>query len=301
MNAAVAAATCMTTQQKKTSVKATSAGQIPLYVLSDSTGNLARHMLATYVTQFPDGTFAAQMKPFVNERRRLEKAFDAIASRPGIVLHAVVSPELKNEIATRCQRLEIACCDLTGSTMEFLAKAARVEPLRDPRRLHCVDNAYCSRINAMSFTLEHDDGLGLDTLASADIVLAGVSRTGKTPTSIYLAMLGYRVANVSLAEQVVPPRALLDLPPGKAVGLIIDPRQLAEIRTRRQTSWHMSKTGYNDPRGVREEVEWSRKLFTKLHCPVLDVTDQAIEETAARIIDLLGLSQPSPSREERMS
>jgi hypothetical protein len=241
------------------------------------------------------------MKPFVNELRRLEKAFDVISSRPGIVLHAVVSPELKNEITARCRRLDVACCDLTGSTMEFLAKAARVEPLRDPRRLHRVDNAYCGRINAMSFTLEHDDGLGLDTLASADIVLAGVSRTGKTPTSIYLAMLGYRVANVSLAMQVEPPRPLLDLPPGKAVGLIIDPRQLAEIRTRRQTGWHMTQTSYNDPRRVQEEVEWSRRLFARLHMPILEVTDQAIEETAARILDLLALSQPSPCREERMS
>jgi regulator of PEP synthase PpsR (kinase-PPPase family) len=300
VEAADEAAGLMTQHAKKTP-KTAGIGQIPLYVLSDSTGNLARHMLATYVTQFPDGTFAVQMKPFVNERRRLENAFDIISSHPGIVLHAAVSPELKNEITARCRRLDVACCDLTGATMEFLAKAARVEPLRDPRRLHRVDNAYYGRINAMSFTLEHDDGLGLDTLASANIVLAGVSRTGKTPTSIYLAMLGYRVANVSLAMQVEPPRPLLDLPPGKAVGLIIDPRQLAEIRTRRQTGWQMTQTGYNDPRGVQEELEWSRRLFARVHIPILDVTDQAIEETAARILDLLALSLPSPCREEQMS
>ena len=273
----------------------------PLYVLSDSTGNLARHMVTTYLTQFPDGTFAAQMKPFVNEPRRLKKAFDAISARPGIVLHAVVSPELKREIPALCGRLEIACCDLTGPAMEFLASAAHVEPLQDSRRLHRVDNAYCGRINAMSFTLDHDDGLGQDSLGEADIVLTGVSRTGKTPTSIYLAMLGFRVANVSLAAQVEPPRHLLELAPGKVVGLIIDPRQLAEIRTRRQTSWRMTQTNYSDPRGVQAEVEWSRRLFAKLRCPVLDVTDQAIEETAARVLDLLGLTQPSPCREEGLS
>ena len=180
--------------------------------------------MTTYLTQFPDGTFTAQIKPFVNERRRFEKAFDAISARPGIVLHAVVSPELKKEISARCDELETACCDLTGSTMEFLANAAQVQPLRDHRRLHRVDDAYCGRINAMSFTLEHDDGLGQDGLGEADIVLVGVSRTGKTPTSIYLAMLGFRVANISLAAQVEPPRQLLDLAPGKTVGLIIDPR-----------------------------------------------------------------------------
>jgi len=292
----------MVSQRKtKTTPKTTVAGQKPLYVLSDSTGNLARHMISTYLTQFPDGTFAAEMKPFISERRRLEKAFDAISARPGIVLHAVVSPALKEEISTWCQRLEIACRDLTGPTMEFIASAARVEPLHDQGRLHRVDDAYCGRINAMTYTLEHDDGLGQDSLGEADIVLAGVSRTGKTPTSIYLAMLGFRVANVSLAAQVEPPQQLLKLAPSKAVGLIIDPRQLAEIRTRRQTGWRMAQTGYNDPCGVEEEVEWSRRLFARLHYSVLDVTDQAIEETAARVLDLLGLSQPSLRREKGLS
>jgi hypothetical protein len=304
MEAADEGACFMVSQRKTTTNRKTAAtGRIPfpLYVLSDSTGNLARHMMTTYLTQFPDGTFAAQIKPFINERRRFEKAFDAISARPGIVLHAVVSPALKKEISARCEELETACCDLTGSTMEFLANAAQVQPLRDHRRLHRVDDAYCGRINAMSFTLEHDDGLGQDGLGEADIVLAGVSRTGKTPTSVYLAMLGFRVANISLAAQVEPSRQLLELALGKTVGLIIDPRQLAEIRTRRQMGWRMTQTNYNDPRGVQEEVEWSRRLFAKLRCPVLDVTDQAIEETAARVLDLLGLSQLVPCREEGLS
>lgn len=278
-----------------------SRGQVPLYVLSDSTGNLARHMMTTYLTQFPEGTFAAHMKPFVNEPRRLKLALAAISAHPGIVLHAVVSPELKREISAHCQQLEVACFDLTGPAMEFLEKAVRVEPLRDHSRLHRVDKVYCGRINAMSFTLEHDDGLGLETLGDADIVLAGVSRTGKTPTSIYLAMQGYRVANISLTARVEPPRQLLDLAAGKTVGMLIDPRRLAEIRTRRQTGWRMTQTDYNDPREVEEEVEWSRRFFAKLRCPDLDVTDQAIEETAARILDLLGLSQPGSTHEEGLS
>jgi [pyruvate, water dikinase]-phosphate phosphotransferase / [pyruvate, water dikinase] kinase len=291
----------MTTQQTKPTTRKTAPGQVPLYVLSDSTGNLARHMVTTYLTQFPDGTFAAQMKPFVNEPRRLKKAFDGIAAHPGVVLHAVVSPRLKMEISARCRGLGIACCDLTGSAMEFLANAVRVEPLIDQSRLHRVDDVYCGRINAMSFTLEHDDGLGSDGLGDADIVLTGVSRTGKTPTSIYLAMLGFRVANVPLAVQVQPPGQLFELGPGKVIGLTIDPLQLAEIRARRQTGWRMAQTDYSDPRKVQEEAEWSRQVFAKLRCPVLDVTNQAIEETAGRVLDALGLNQPAPGREEGLS
>ncbi len=274
---------------------------IPLYVLSDSTGNLARHMVTGFLTQFPAGSFQVRIKPFVSEPHRWSESSKAIAARPGIVFHAVVSPQLKKEIGQHCETLGCPCCDLTGPAVEFLAKASRVQPTSDPQRLHRVDSVYCGRINAMSYTLEHDDGLGLDGLSDADIVLVGVSRTGKTPTSVYLAMLGFRVANVSLAAQVEPPRQLLELAPGKNVGLIIDPRQLAEIRTRRQTGWRMTQTDYNDPRKVQEEVEWSRRLFAKLRCPILDVTDQAIEETAARVLDLLGLSQPVPRREDGLS
>jgi regulator of PEP synthase PpsR (kinase-PPPase family) len=265
----------------------------PLYVFSDSTGNLARHMVTSFLTQFPAGSFEVVTRPFISEPARIDESLDALSTRPGIVFHAVVSPALKKQIAERCIALGIPCWDLTGSAVEFLAKAAALDSKSDPQRLHRVDNAYCGRINAMTFTLEHDDGLGLDSLGQADVVLAGVSRTGKTPTSIFLAMQGFRVANVSLAIAVAPPKELLVLNPKKIVGLVIDPGQLAEIRTRRQTAWRMNQTGYNEPREVAREIEWCRQVFAKLHCPVLDVTDQAIEETAARIVDMLGLPEPS--------
>jgi regulator of PEP synthase PpsR (kinase-PPPase family) len=249
-------------------------------------------MVTTYLTQFPAGTFQTSMKPFVSEPRRLSEALEAIANRPGVVMHAVVLPELKHKIQSRCHELNIACLDLTGQAVEFLSKAASAESLADRDRLHRVDHVYCDRINAMSFTLEHDDGLGLDSIGEADIVLAGVSRTGKTPTSVYLAMLGFRVANVSLAVEAPVPPTLLNLAPGKTVGLIIDPFQLAQIRNRRRASWRMGQTSYSDPIAIEQEINWCRRLFATLRCPVLDVTDQAIEETAARVLDLLGITEP---------
>jgi regulator of PEP synthase PpsR (kinase-PPPase family) len=286
---------------KKTDHRKTAGATIPLYLLSDSTGSLARHMVTTFLTQFPRGAFELHLRPFIGEEGRLTRALNAISDRRGIVLHTAVSPKLKREIAKRCRAMGVRSYDLTGSIVDFLAEASNIKPLSDEQRLHPVDPVYCDRINAMTFTLEHDDGLGLETIHDADIVIAGVSRTGKTPTSIYLANLGFRVANVSLAMTVEPPRQLAKLPPGKMVGLIIDPTQLAEIRTRRQTGWGMSQTQYNDPREVAEEIDWSRLLFAKLHCPVLDVTDQAIEETAARLLDLLGLSQPPSHTMEGLS
>jgi regulator of PEP synthase PpsR (kinase-PPPase family) len=153
-----------------------------------------------------------------------------------------------------------------------------------------MDDAYRRRIGAMEFTLGHDDGLGLDTLHEADVVLVGVSRTSKTPTSILLAQQGYQAANISLAMGVEPPSQLALIPPTKVVGLVIDPSQLAMIRNRRQAAWGMAPTPYGDPANVAREVAWSRTLFQRLGWPILDVTDQAVEETAARVIEMLGLS-----------
>jgi regulator of PEP synthase PpsR (kinase-PPPase family) len=278
------------------STESKNSASTPLYVLSDATGSLARHMVTTFLTQFPAGAFALHLKPFIAEHDRLTQAMADLAAHPGIVFHAVVSSKTKRQITDHCRKQKMPCYDLTGPAVDFLAAVSKIAPNSDENRLHPIDAVYCDRINAMTYTVEHDDGLGLDTLGSADIVLAGVSRTGKTPTSVYLAMQGYRVANVSLAIEVAPPPELLALRPGSTVGLILDPMRLVEIRTRRQTAWNMAQTPYSEMERVEEEVAWSRKLFAKLRCPVLDVTDQAIEETAARLLDLLHLSQP-PARD----
>jgi hypothetical protein len=206
-----------------------------------------------------------------------------------------MSADLKQAINLRCRELKLPVCDLTGPFVEFLARESGISPDTSHRRLHDVDEAYQNRIRALEFTLEHDDGLGLDTLNKADIVVVGVSRTSKTPTSIYLAQQGHRVANVSLAQEVEPPKELMSVPPQKVVALVIDPQQLAEIRTRRQTGWRMATTSYNDPEHVKAEMAWARRLYARNGWAILDVTDQAIEETAARILAIVGLEQAPAS------
>jgi [pyruvate, water dikinase]-phosphate phosphotransferase / [pyruvate, water dikinase] kinase len=247
-------------------------------------------MVAAFLTQFPAETFAIRDKCFLDSARKLDAALEEIGERPGIVLHALVDPAMKRRVAECCLRLKLHACDLTGPFVEFLAQAAGVDPTTDAQRLHKVDDAYRRRVKAVEFALEHDDGLGLDTLHHADVVLVGVSRTSKTPTCMYLAQQGYRAANVSLAPGVAPPEQLLSLPRSKVAALIIDPRQLAEIRTRRQVAWHMADTSYNTAAHVEAEMAHARLLFARRRWAVFDVTDQAIEETAARIVDRLGLA-----------
>jgi [pyruvate, water dikinase]-phosphate phosphotransferase / [pyruvate, water dikinase] kinase len=270
------------------------AGPRLLYLLSDSTGNLGRHMLTAFLTQFPAGTFDVRARNFLDSPQKVEAALSEAGAAPGVVMHALVDPGAKRLVRERCTRLGLPHCDLTGNFVEFLSQASGVAPVPDRRRLHDVGEAYRRRVKAIEFTLEHDDGLGIDTMHDADVVLVGVSRTSKTPTCIYLAQQGVKAGNVSLAVQVEPPAQLLGLPKSKVAALVIDPSQLARIRSRRQAAWHMPDTAYNEADTVEAEVAWSRRLFARHGWSTFDVTNQAIEETAARIMERLRLSvQPA--------
>jgi [pyruvate, water dikinase]-phosphate phosphotransferase / [pyruvate, water dikinase] kinase len=259
-----------------------------LHVLSDSTGNLAKHMVAAFLTQFPADAFDVHIKGFLETPALIDEAFGDIDPADAIVLHACVSAKAKQAIESRARRARLPSLDLTGGFVEFLAKQSGVKPAADIRRLHSVDDNYDRRIEALEFAITHDDGMSAETIHQADVVLAGVSRTSKTPTSIYLAQQGYKVANVSLATGIAPPAALLRLRREQVVGLIIDPHDLAAIRKRRQTEWKMPDGKYNELDRVIEEVEWSRRLFAKQRWHVIDVTNRAIEETAGRILQHLG-------------
>lgn len=258
-----------------------------IHVLSDSTGNLAGHMLTAFLTQFPAGAFVVQRVHFLRTPAQVASALATVDAAESIVFHAFVSPVSKGVVAADCARRGIPACDLTGPFVRFLSDASGLLPSDNVRALHEMDVQYERRVQALEFTLEHDDGMRLESIHEADVVLAGVSRTSKTPTSIYLAQQGHRVANVSLAMAVEPPEQLLRLKADKVVGLIIDPNQLARIRKQRNIEWKMSDTSYNDLDRVEEEVRWSRKLFLKHGWPILDVSTLAIEESAARILTLL--------------
>lgn len=203
----------------------------------------------------------------------------------------MVHPAFKRMIQERCRKIGSPYCDLTGQFVEFLARESGIAPKPDIASLHETGGAYTQRISALEFTLAHDDGLGLETIDQSQVVLVGVSRTSKTPTSIYLAQQGYSVANVSLALGIEPPKELLALRNG-VVGLIISARQLEEIRTNRSAAWHLGDTNYSNPEHINDELAWCRRLFAQRGWPVLDVTDRAIEETAARIVDILRLDPP---------
>jgi len=268
--------------------KPATAAKPTIHVLSDSTANLPRHMMMALLTQFPANSIDLRFETFIRTEDRLKLVLANTTAKSDVICHAIISPVLKRKIASHCRSKKIPCHDLTGGIVRFLQRATGIELCSNVKALHPIDDAYRQRISAMEFTLNHDDGLGTETLNDADVVLVGVSRTSKTPTSILLAQQGYRTANVSLAMGVDVPQSVLAVPKGKVIGLVISPAQLAVIRARRQAAWNMNQTSYNEPANVAKEVAWSRSLFVRQGWPILDVTDQAVEETAARVVSLLG-------------
>jgi regulator of PEP synthase PpsR (kinase-PPPase family) len=253
-------------------------------------------MIAALLTQFPPDILEIHIWTFQRTVEQIEQTLQRIDTRNDAVLHALVATTAKARVEAFCAEQGVPCRDLTGPLSQFVQKITRSKPTADAAKLHAVDQTYHRRIASMEFTLDHDDGLGLETLHEADIVLTGVSRTSKTPTSILLAQYGHKCANVSLAVEVDPPRALLLMPAQKVVGLTIDPHQLAAIRTRRSIDWRMGQTDYSDIEHVKRELTWCRRLFTRCGWKTLDVTHSAVEETAARVLDLLGLPRLGTAR-----
>ncbi|MBC7784607.1 MAG: kinase/pyrophosphorylase [Burkholderiales bacterium] len=268
-----------------------------VHVLSDSTGNLAKHMVAAFLTQFPAGTFGVRPWTFLQTEDRINHVLQTARREGGVIMHAMVMPGHKEIIRQFCQKNGIRCCDLTGAFVDFLMAACGKPATADLKALHEFSVDYSRRIDALDFTIKHDDGLGVERLREADVVLVGVSRTSKTPTCVYLAQLGYKAANVAIAIEATVPDELLEIKEKKIVGLVVDPWRLVEVRKTRSKGWNMGDTSYVDVEHVAEEVKWSKKLFAKQGWPVLDVTTTAVEETAARIVDLLKLPLPGHPRD----
>ncbi len=277
--------------KKSPALRKDRAAAIVIHVLSDSTGNLAKHMVAAFLTQFPAGTFDVRPMTFLQTAEKIDQALKTVAQTSGIVMHAMVQENHKKLISQFCTKNKIPSSDLTGGFVSFLSKSAGCAPQANLKALHEVSDEYSRRIDALEFTIQHDDGLGAERLNEADVILVGVSRTSKTPTCIYLAQLGYKAANVAIAIESPVPKGLLELKQKKVVGLYVNPERLIELRQSRLRSWSMADTSYVDLDHVQKEVRWSKQLFNSKGWPSLDVTNTAVEETAAKVVNLLDLQR----------
>lgn len=259
-----------------------------VHLISDSTGETLNAMIKAVCARFDNVTPIEHIYPLVRSLRQLERVLREIEEAPGVVIHTVVDRELRLELEASCRALETPCLAALDPLTAALGRYLGAQLSTRVGAQHALDAEYFERIEALNYAIGHDDGAGGRNLEAADVVLVGVSRTSKTPTSIYLAHRGVRAANVPLAPGVPLPEALFELKKPLVVGLIVSPERLLQIRRNRLLALKESRgSNYIDPEAVREEIIAARRLFERNRWPVIDVTRRSVEETAAAVINLL--------------
>src|SRR5919199_6749877 len=255
-------------------------------MISDSTGETARRLVQALEAQFPEQEFLEIRHPRVESVGDLQLAVERMKGRPAVVVYTLVEPELRESMRTLCRSAKLHYCDLLGHPIDAVAKvsgqAARMRPGARPP----LNSTYFKRMEAIEFAVKFDDGVGRG-IEEADVVLVGVSRTSKTPLSMYLGYLGYKAANVPIVKGIEPPRELFEAEPAKIVGLTIEAARLAEIRQARVRHMGASPRAYAELVEIYEELEEAAAVHRRLGCPVIQVSELSIEETAQRVIRLV--------------
>src|SRR3989338_1642927 len=261
---------------------------INLHLVSDSTGETLSSVARAVLSQFEGVESNDFIWPLVRTKSQLEKVFDEIAKNPGIVLYTILHYGLIEELRKECFKLKAPCIPVISHIIAEFSNFLGMSISHTIGRQHLLYKEYFSRVEAISYTMMHDDGQSSWDLYDADIVIVGVSRTSKSPTSVYLSCRGYKTANVPFVTIETVPQAIYELKKPLIVGLTISAEKLLQIRQTRLTSLgHEAGSEYVDLEAIKNEVAESRKLFARLNCPIIDVTKRSVEETAAKIIHLL--------------
>jgi regulator of PEP synthase PpsR (kinase-PPPase family) len=239
------------------------------------------------LAQFEGVDVRRHLWPMVRSEGHLDRVLDDVERRPGLVLYTLVNNVLRRELEQKTRRRGIHAVAALDPVAHALSVVLGREAAGRPGRQHALDAAYFARVDAIQFTVAHDDGIGSENWEEADIVLAGVSRTSKTPTSIYLANRGYKVANIPLVPEAPPPPSLFSLRHPLVVGLTTNPDRLVQIRRNRLLALNQApETDYVDIEAVNAELAFARRIFADNDWPVIDVTRRSIEETAFAIVKL---------------
>ena len=259
-----------------------------LHLLSDSTGETLESIAKAALSQFDDAEHVVKhFWPMVRSESHLDRILTDVAANPGLVLFTLVNRDTRRKLETRCRALGLPAIAALDAVSDAMSNMFGQEAKARPGRQHVMDAAYFARVAAIQFTIAHDDGINAQNWEEADIVLAGVSRTSKTPTSIYLANRGYKTANIPIVPESPPPPNLFQLKHPMVIGLVTSSERLIQVRRNRLLSLNqLPDTDYVDEEKVRAEVAHARRMFADNGWPVLDVTRRSIEESAAAIINL---------------
>lgn len=262
--------------------------RLHLHLVSDSTGETLELIAKAGVARFEGVETIKHFWPMVRSEGHLDRVIEEVTRKPGLIIYTLVDGAVRDRLEQRAASLGLPFVSPLDPTIAALSQLLGQVATRRPGRQHVMDQAYFRRVDAINYTMVHDDGAGHDNWEEADIVLAGVSRTSKTPTSIYLANRGYKTANIPVVPQSPPPVSLYSLKRPLVVGLTTAPERLVMIRRNRLlTLGQTPDTDYVDLSRIEAELAYARRLFADNDIPVIDVTRRSIEETAAAIINLV--------------
>lgn len=258
-----------------------------VYAVSDGSGETAEHVAKAAALQFRGIPIRLHRIQRVRTPLQVEEIVDQAFSTRGLIVYTVMDPEVRRALHEGTQQRGVAAVDLLGPVVNALQSRTGATPSAESGLLQLRDEKYFNRMEAIDFAIKYDDGKDPKGLLLADVVLVGVSRTSKTPTCMYLAQnRGLKTSNVPLVLDVQPPRELFELPPGRVVGLTVDAAILQEIRSARLQSLGLSpRASYASLARIQDEVIYAQSIFDRIGCPVVDVTNKAIEETASEIMD----------------
>jgi regulator of PEP synthase PpsR (kinase-PPPase family) len=258
-----------------------------IYLLSDSTGETLDRIFLAIKSQFADFKYEKKDFVFIRTEKQIDKIIEKCKKEEHvIILYTVVETKLAKYLSQICEKKMIPCFGILGNLILNFSKLLNKKATHTPSAQHVLDADYYKRIEAIQFTMSHDDGMKAEEVRNADIILLGVSRTSKTPTSIYLANRGYKTLNIPLVEnQEIPNLLKEEFNRFCVIGLVVEATRLSEIRTNRlEIMKEVSIPNYSNLMNVEKELENSKRLFKKYNWPLIDVTRKSVEETAASII-----------------
>ncbi len=265
-----------------------------IYLISDSTGETLDRIFLALKSQFNNFNYDKKEYVFVRTNQQINKIINECTPEENpIILYTIVETKLAKHLSNEAEKMKIPCFGILGNLILTFSKLLNQKATHKPSAQHVLDDDYYKRIDAIQFTMSHDDGKKTNDVEESDIVLLGVSRTSKTPTSIYLANRGYKTINIPLVLKQEIPQILKEKPESSCViGLYVEPERLVDIRRNRVAITNEKKfSKYTELESIKQEVQDSKNMFKKYNWPIIDVTRKSVEETAAAIIKIYDIKK----------
>ncbi|KXG75887.1 pyruvate, water dikinase regulatory protein [Thermotalea metallivorans] len=263
--------------------------RLVVYVISDSIGETAEQVIKAAISQFDCSNCEIRRFPYISEEEQIKEIFqEAIHEKNCMIIFTMVIPSLRKMLTETAKKHQIHVVDIMSPILESLQDILKEEPKNEPGLIRKLDEKYFKKVEAIEFAVKYDDGKDPRGLKKADIVLIGVSRTSKTPLSMYLAHKNIKVANVPLVPEVPVPEELFEISPKKIIGLTTNPIKLNEIRQERLKALGLrNEANYASMERILEELDYAEGLMKKIGCPIIDVSTKAVEESANIILEIM--------------